>query len=643
LASGDNFVKIVQKITFQGTMLTFVSLLATFSGLQAQRPTNFGQGSGYRPAQSQNQPQTQDTGPDSTVYNYIYLSDINVKYQRTDTMADIAFMQNNMLINGAGDYINTGNFGSSIYPLLFRPNISTNFFTGYNQYKIYQITSDNFRFYEQNRPLSDLYFSQIGNQENINVRADFSRNFSDGLSVSLNFARISQKGFFTGQDVKNTAFGMGFRYKSPSDKYNAFLLVFHNATEESHLGGITNPDELLAEFNKDLTSVLSQANTRNQQQEYSLIQNLNLTGTHKSGFKLYLKNDLKFKPSYYKFADNLINDSNDSSFYAGISTDIRGIRRYVTVNHISNGFYINGEKTGGINGRLGLLTDYFNVKDGDASSFGRLDLTATFDGQLPIGKTLMVETTGKLGIGKNIGNFDLGGMVNFNVGKIGTLNGKLRFFRSENPYNANRLVINNLMQIDNSFAKPFGTEFGGDLYIKSLKLKATVTQTVINNPVYFGKDGRPAQSGEVFSASRLSIIHQLRLGHFHLDNSAHFQLFSSNLYALPPLYSTHQLYYKGAWFKKEMHVNAGFDVRLIPDYKGPGFHPLYGAFHVTDSDLFFYPAAHFFFLARVSSFRAMILMENITQSITDDYNFDVVGHPQNEMKLRFGIQWLLKD
>ena len=403
--------------------------------LQAQRLPDFGRSGGQRSGSPQ--PQTQDTGPDSTVYNYVYLADVYTTFKRTDTMADVTFMHSNMLLNRSGDYINTGNFGSSAYPLLFSPNTNTNFYTGYNQYKIYHITADNFRFYEQNRPLSDLYFSQVGNQENINVRADFSRNFSDGLSLSLNYARISQKGFFAGQEVKNTAFGIGLRYKSTSGKYNAIALITHNANEESHIGGITKPEELKNEFNKDLTVILSQARTRNQEKEYAFIQFLKLTGKHKSGFNLYLKNDLIFRPSYYKYSDTGISDANDTLFYKGINIDDRGLRRYLDINHVSNGFSINGEKIGGIKGRLGLLTDYFKINDG-TTSFGRLDLTATFNGIVPLWRTIFIETNGRLGLGKNIGNFDFGGKLKINVKKIGTLNGKLRFFRSENPNKINR-------------------------------------------------------------------------------------------------------------------------------------------------------------------------------------------------------------
>ena len=92
-----------------------------------------------------------------------------------------------------------------------------------------------------------------------------------------------------------------------------------------------------------------------------------------------------------------------------------------------------------------------------------------------------------------------------------------------------------------------------------------------------------------------------------------------------------------------MDVNIGIDARLIAAYDGPQFQPLFGEFIQSTTTLPFFPAANFYLLSRVSSFRVMIIMENFGQYFRKDYNFDVVNHPQFDPKLRFGIQWLLKD
>lgn len=623
------------------TCLVILLLLFNNIFLISQRPANVGQGGGGGRPNQQNV-LSEDNGPDTTIYEYVLTDDIFRKTPRVDTLADISFMKKNMLIPAQGDFVNTGNFGSAVYPLIYKTEINSGFNTGYNQYGIYKISLNNFRFYEQNRPISDLYFSQLSNQENINVRADFSRNFSDGLSLSVNYLRISQKGFYTGQDTKSTAFGIGMRYKSKSEKYNAFLIFIHNANQEGHIGGIINPDDLNERFKKDISVILSEANTRQQERNLSFVQYYKLTGSKDKGFRLYLKNDIQYKPSYYHFSDVNINDNNDSTFYNGITLDKRGLRRYTSVSQISNGFFINGDKTNGLSGRVGLIVDYFSIKDG-LENQNRLDLTALIDGSLPILGSLRLETKGKLGLAKNIGNFDIEGKLNFDVKKIGTLSGFLKIFRSENAYNSYKLVINDVIERENTFVNPLGTEIGGNLWISTINMNAGLSQSVINNPIYWGKDGNPYQYDGVFTSTYLHLQQNFKTGHFHLDNHIHFQVFNTNLYPLPKLYSTHQLYYTGAWFQKVMNVTLGIDAKLIPDYQGPGFQPLYGQFHLTDSSLPFFPAANLYLQARVSSFRAMLLMENFSQYFFSNTNFDVVGQPQFDPKFRFGIQWLLKD
>jgi hypothetical protein len=622
-------------------VLCFIFLFGdAISGL-AQRPVDFGRTS---TPNNGNQPETppEDTGPDSTVYQYVLTDNIYKKTSIEDTLADIAFMRNNMRHTQLSEYIQTGNFGSAVSSLIYKPKVNSGFVSGYDQYHIYHVKLNNFRFFEQNRPISDVYFSQIGSQENINVRANFSRNFRSGLSISLNYMRISQKGFYTGQNLKNTAFGIGMRYKSASDKYNVFLVFMHNANEEAHIGGIVNPNDLTLKFKKDIAVILSQSDSRQQEREMALIQYYKLTESKKSGFKLYLKNDILYKPSYFKFSDVSISDANDTLFYKGITLDKRGLRRYTDVDQVSNAFFINGEKEAGVKGRLGLTADFFTIKDG-LDPIKRLDLTGSFDGVLPIFGSLQLLTKARLGLGKNIGNFDVSGTIDLKVKNIGTLDGFVRFYRSENPYNTSRLIINDIKELDTTFVHPVGTELGGEMFIKKLNLKVGLSQNVVNSPVYWNDEGRPSQYEGVFTASHLIIEQKLKVGKFHFDNQAHLQVFNQNLYALPGFYSSHQLYYAGTWFKKALDVHIGIDARLINAYNGPSFQPLYGAFHSSNSELPFFPASNVFLLARVSAFRAMLMMENFSQYFRSDTNFDVIGHPQFDPKFRFGFQWLLKD
>jgi len=634
----------LQKKNSPKSKIYFCSIIICFftcflNTIHAQRPTDFGKG-----IKNLSDQETKDVkdGPDSTVYEFVLTNNIYEKYIVDDSLADLRFLHTKLRQSDGSEQINTGNFGSASMSLIYRPEINSGFNIGLRQYNVYKTTLENFRFFEQNRPISDLYFSQLGNQENINVQANFSRNFSDGLSVSLNYNRISQKGFYNGQDTKSTSFGFGLRYKNAGNNYNAFLIFLNNANEEGHIGGIIDEENLKEEFKKDIPVILKEATTRQQERSIAFIQYYHLNSNSNKTWRLYLKNDFKYMPSYYKFSDVSINDNNDSIFYHELPVENRGIRRYVSANQLSNGFYVNGEKINGIKGRLGIIIDYFNISNLPIKII-RSDITATFEGQIPITKKLLLETGAKLGLLKNIGNFDFNGKVNIGISKIATLSGKVRLFRSEPSYNSLHLVMNENIVIDTTFSKPLGTIFQADVNIPALKFSAGISQSLITNPIYWDIESNPSQKNGIFTATYLRVKQNLRLGHFHLDNQVHIQILNEKLYPVPPIYSTHQLYYSGKWFKKEMDVNTGLDIRLISDYNGPAYHPLYGEFHQSNIVLPFFPAANLYFLARISSFRALIVMENFGQYFRNETNFDVVNHPQFDPKLRFGIQWLLKD
>jgi hypothetical protein len=583
-----------------------------------------------------------ETGLDSTVYKYILTEDIYDIKDVADSLAGVRFMRNYTLSKN-GEYIHTGNYGAAVQSLIYNNEINTGFALGYNQYRLYQVRPERFKFYEQNRPLSDVFFSQLGNQENIMVGADFSRNFSNGLSISLNYNRISQKGLYNGQDTKSTGFGIGVRYKSANEKYNAFLIFTHNANEEGHIGGIvTNSTMDINEFRRSIPVILQDASTRHQERSISLVQYYKLNSVKNKNWNVYIRNDAQFMPSYYKYTDKSVPDSINNSFYYGLNNDVRGLRRFVNVNHFSDGFYVHGEKVKGVSGKIGLVYDLFQVTD-EPKSFSRSDLTATFEGKIPFLKSFEILTKGKLGLLANAGNFDILGKMNINVSKFATLDGGIKIFRSEASYRTTLLNINDQNIIDTTFSNPFGTVLFADLSIPKVKFSAGITQSIVSNPIFWPQTGAARQFDGVYTMTYLKLAQNVKLGRFHLDNQVHFQLQNNNIYPLPDFFSSHQIYYAGKWFKKVMDISIGLDARLIPEYKGPTFQPLFGSFNLSDANLPFFPASNLFILIRISSFRAMFMMENFSQYFRKGINFDVVNHPQFDPKLRMGFRWLLKD
>ena len=593
--------------------------------------------------QTQNTQQQEDTGPDTTIYMYVLLDNIFQKTNMVDTAADVNFLHRDQIWRDGKEQYNTGNRGSATSPLRYSPAINTGFNTGYKQYDIYKLSTDKFKFYEQNRPLAELSFTQLANQQNLHVGSEFSRNFSDGISVSLNYNRISQTGIYNNQATKSTNFGIGFRYRSKSDKYNAFLVFLQNANEEINSGGISNLSDLAEnEFRASIDTKLNNASTRQQERTLAFVQYLKLNNAKSKTWRVYLRNDLEYKPSYYRFSDNKLNTKSDSTFYGDLNIDVRGIRRYVTVNQIRNSFFVNGERIAGIQGRIGLTFDYFDITNGNTPS-SRTDLTLRFDGKVPISKGLEMNTSAKLGLLNNAGNFDVSGKIDINVSKFAVLSSGIQLFRSEQALNANTLIINDQAIFSNDFSPSFGTILHADLDIPKIGFQAGFAQNIVNNPVFWNQQFLPEQFNGVLSNTYFRVKQNFKLWKIHLDNQLHYQIFSNNLYPLPTYYSTHQLYYAGSAFKKVMDLNIGLDVRLVDDFKGGVYHPVYGEYVRTETNLPFFPSANLYLIARVSSFRAIFMLENFSQRFRKDINFDAVDHPQFDSKLRFGFYWLLKD
>ena len=624
-------------------VVTIFTLFSTFETSYAQNRPTYGQGgSSSSYPKGSTLPNNDLIELDTTIYEYFLLENIYQKINTRDTSADITFLHRDPIYKNGQEYFNLGNSGSAAAPLLYTPHINTGFHPGYNQYDVYAIKSHNFKFYEQNRPMADLYFSQLANQENITVGAQFSRNFKNGLSLSLNYGRISQQGFYTSQSNRSTNFGFGLRYKSKDSRYNGFLLFFQNANNEFNNGGIQDTADLSTNFPISIPVNLGSAFTRQQEKEISFVQYYKLNKDQKSPWNVYLRNDLTYNPSYYKFSDVSVDDSTDLVFYKELAIDSRGIRRYLDINHFKNAFYINGERTAGIQGRAGLSLDYYRL-DNNGINSSRTDATLLFDGSIPILKGLSLQTNAKLGLLRNVGNFDIKGKLDIRISKIASFNGGVRLFSSEQSLNSQVLVLNDSLMFSNAFSKSVGSILFANIDIPSIRFQAGLVQSVVNNPVYWDTLALPTQKIGVLSTTYFRLQQNVKVGKFHLDNQAHLQLFSDKLYPLPTFYSTHQVYYQGTLFKKVMDINIGLDFRLVSEFKGAAYQPVYGSFYQTETSLPFFPATNFYLIAKVSSFRALFIMENFGRYLTKDYNLDAVNYPQAEPKLRFVFNWVLKD
>ncbi len=588
-------------------------------------------------------PTTISKVPDTLNYKYFHIDDVFKSINSDDTLLDMRMIQKVGLWDNQHQYINTGNYGSALMPLIFRPEANMGFNVGMERYQLHQVIADSFKFYTSDTPVSDLFFSQLGSQNNLMAHADFARGFTNGISVSLNYKRLSYGGQYLGQDTKSTGLGIAFRYESPNKRHNSIFFFSQNANEEGHHGGVANDADVQNNpFRRSVPIQLRDASSRHQQQNYAWYQYYRLNSKSESSSSFYVLNILKFQPSYYKFSDREVDSTQHQNFYAATEWDRRGVRRYLDISHWSEGLFIHAEKEQGISGRVGLTYDNFRILDG-GTQVQRNDLTASFDGYIPVFKTLFLNTKARLGLLENVGNFDLSGRLDIKLSNWVVLSGQMQLFRSEPSYIAQNLIVNDQRAIQNEFNKSLGTVLSAEFAIPKIKLKVGISQTLVDQLVYFNAQGLPQQSNSIHNLSLIYASHNLKWGILRFDNQVFLQNQSTKLLPIPDIFSSHQLYFVGRWFKKVMDVNIGLDVRSINAYNGPIFNPLFMNFHLSQQQLNNVPAMHAFFMAKVQRFRALIMMDNVSQYFLNQPNYHVVDHPQLDPLLRISIRWLMLD
>ncbi len=586
---------------------------------------------------------TKSNLPDTIILRYFKLSDITTFYDFQDSTLDNFFHQYDPAKRRWIDYQNLGNAGSAARSQVYESKPYIGFDEGLNQYDLYNYKLDDFRFFENNTPLTNVFFTPVGGQQNFVIRSDFARSFNDGTSISLNYRRIRQQGFYSNQLTKTTNFGVSLRYQSEDKKYTGFLSILSNVNEEGQNGGIDetlSPSDLGDRANVPIVS--ADAQTRHQQKQYSLINYYQLNKPEKNQVQYLLRYDLKFDRRYYKFNDATTSAPSDSLEYGDFNIEDRGIRFYNKINKISNAFYAyasNGEK---LNIRAGLVYDRYDIDQlGFDSGFD--NLYVDFKGDVPITKSISIQSTGQLGLGDGAGDFHLRGSLNLDLGNWIDVNGGAAFYRYTPDLISRSLVLNGL-KVDGwekDLTKPVGSDLFGEFTIPKLKIKGNIKQSLVTNAIYYDSKSTVRQTEEIFSSTSISIANEFTFWKLGMENYAMFQIFNDNIYNLPTLYTKHNLHITGYLFDKALYARFGAEIRLNPSHTGSDYSQVIGQFRQSNETLGFYPMTDVYFTGKVKTFRLFLRFENVNNLFQNEVAYQVANYPQFDFKMRLGVSWLL--
>jgi len=618
--------------------LLFMLFLSVLSSLGAQNPPSFIRGSSG----------SSSTGSwqYDTTYNLasVYIQNIFDTIPKKDTTLHTSLLKFDPARSEGNEHITTGNLFDPAYPLIFAPNMSTGFISGYSEYNVYKTPQEHASLLIASKPYTNLYFSQLSNRQNLFAAADFARSFKNNLKVSLQFRRAFQQGIFSNQSQKATLLHTGISYTSKDKKHITILSFSGNAFDKKHNGGILNTGDLNIQPRRAAISTwLSDARSRNQERHYTLNHyRLIAKGESQS---LYARASLTYHSGYDQFADKT--SAADTVFYGQFLIDTRGLRRRFEFRHGQGSAYLYYLRRTSMAWSTGLIYDFFAVNT-SPDTLQRNDLTLHSTASFKWSKFLKANASAKAGIAQNAGNFLLQANVEAKTGSWLSFHAGIRFFRSEPTFAQKILNINEQSVLNTSWEKPFGTILDFSLNIPKTKTTLKITQNLVNNLIYWEKttntiaitDIKPVQYDSIFSHNLLSLHQNFNWYKIRVDNSVYLQLTNRNLIHLPKWYTSHKIYWQGNLFTSALELAAGIDITLIPSYNAVGYSPLHGQFfNDTAPSNNIFPDTDIFIMGKVSRFRSFFMIENAGRWLTNYDNLNISGYPQFDPLLRFGIQW----
>ncbi len=147
------------------------------------------------------------------------------------------FQQYDPVRNRDYEYAHLGNPGSPARPLFFQPAFRKGFDIGFHQFDLYRVDKKSIPYYRLQNPFTRAYYSQ-NTKDNLNFKGEYSRNFADGINVSIFALRSNHLGQFRNQRARNTAFANNWWYHDKKGKYDGFFAITSNSNLHEDNGGI---------------------------------------------------------------------------------------------------------------------------------------------------------------------------------------------------------------------------------------------------------------------------------------------------------------------------------------------------------------------------------------------------------------------
>lgn len=572
--------------------------------------------------------------------------------------------------------IHLGSYGLATRNLLFVPDKTIGFQTGFHSLERYLYQPDSIKYYRARAPFSELYNIGFFFDDQI-IRAKVTQNISPRLNIGGEFHAARADGYYMNQrynDLKSAVFAW---YESENKRYNLLTNAVFNKLTSTENGSILN-DTLFRDPGRGASDAESTRlqNTRDERPRHTwrdnsmfLRQSLfvgRLDTIHPGQPEQQIlptnrmSHSLSLRLRNFQFYKNERDINN--AFPFGESEWSADTTQLTTItNDFGYSFYLRGKSLAFIKNEvkldLGYQHDMHWYRDRGLHTFLQNSILKAGVGYRFSDRITVTGDLNQIVQGANFGDYLYQGkadmLLSSAIGRI-VLGA---YVQNKSPEQLFQRVNYTYHQWGHDFAKTKTTSFSFAYENATLGFTGTVEYFLISNYLYYREVDNPnqnprllrviepAQMDNSINLLKLSVGQNFKLGRFHLDNYAVYQKSDYNaILAIPELYTWHSFYYHGLLYKI-VDFNLGFDVRFNTPFRTPSYAINVGQFYNDNAGIEFstYPIVDVWASATLKRANLFLSYNFVNQHVWPDGYYTVRRYPMNNANLRVGVAWKFYD
>jgi hypothetical protein len=561
-------------------------------------------------------------------------------------------------------YMSLGNIlAAPSFDLVYQtPQFEGGFRVGMNQFDPFILQQDNIKYYQVKdyRPFTELYYSQLGQQNNY-LKADFGYRFNDNVYLGVQYSLVNQAGFFNHQRTRNQNIGYVMKFMTNNKRYHSYFSFFNNAIKQEDNWGIRDTvlSDIATDFLPQIPVNSTNGNTRHNRTSVHYSQFLYNRGVDSLGKEAMASNawghSIRYSFNRYKYFDKA--PPTDNSLYGVASVNPRGIRLFIRHQLLENEISFRQAVGGNLQTAPLWFKVYgkhrWNLVYQEPVNFDIHNFSAGILVQNNPQFKFKYRVQGQLTWAERQLDFFVRGRVGYDLGKLGYLEGLATIQRYQPSLIARQLYVSSEQVWDNNLAYrqiqtiSFGGTYTNQLQTRllSIGLRGTVLNHTLSNWVYYTKEEAQQATGPI-NLLQVKTKGDIRVWRIHLDNEVIWQptLLGRENFRVPELLLQHNLYWQDWVFKRAMLAKVGVYFNYNSNYFANAYSALTGAFYIQNNEpIQMYPRLDVYASFRIWQFRFFVRAENLGYFLYGQNYFTAYQHPITNFVTRVGISWRLFD